>query len=143
MTIDQCARELANLLQSGQPPSAHQVSALIRACLRETGAQQMDLKRHQPAVAFYSAENIAGRSLIAPRRGEIAPHSPATLLRAARSATIHAPQAEPRPRELQCYHAARYRWTLWENDHALPKLDQCHSATRRDVRDPTGLVVKR
>jgi hypothetical protein len=52
MTIDECARELANLLQSGQPPSAHQASALIHACLRETGARQMDLKRLELAVAF-------------------------------------------------------------------------------------------
>ena len=52
MTLEQCARELANLLQSGQPPSAHQVSALIHSCLRGIGARQMDLKRHQLAVAF-------------------------------------------------------------------------------------------
>jgi hypothetical protein len=52
MNIEQCARELANLLQSGQPPSAHQVSALINSCLRGSGARQMDLKRHELAVAF-------------------------------------------------------------------------------------------
>jgi hypothetical protein len=53
MTTEQCARELANLLQSGQPPSPHQVSALIHSCLRGTGARQMDdLKRHQLAEAF-------------------------------------------------------------------------------------------
>jgi hypothetical protein len=52
MNIEQCARELANLLQSGQPPSAHQVSALINSCLRGAGARQMDLKRHQLAVAL-------------------------------------------------------------------------------------------
>jgi hypothetical protein len=52
MTIEQCARELANLLQSGQPPSPHQVSALIHSCLRGSGARQMDLKRHQLAEAF-------------------------------------------------------------------------------------------
>jgi hypothetical protein len=52
MNIEQCARELANLLQSDQPPSARQVSALINSCLRGSGARQMDLKRHQLAVAF-------------------------------------------------------------------------------------------
>jgi hypothetical protein len=52
MTIDQCARELANLLRSGESPSAHQVSALIHSCLRGVGARQMDLKRHQLAEAF-------------------------------------------------------------------------------------------
>jgi hypothetical protein len=52
MTIEQCARELANLLRSGQPPPPHQVSALVHACLRGVGARQMDLKRHQLAVAF-------------------------------------------------------------------------------------------
>jgi hypothetical protein len=52
MTIEQCARELANLLQTGQPPSAHQVSALIHSCLGGTDARRMDLKRHQLAVAF-------------------------------------------------------------------------------------------
>jgi hypothetical protein len=52
MTIEQCARELANLLQPGQPPSPHQVSALIHSCLRGVGARQMDLKRHQLAEAF-------------------------------------------------------------------------------------------
>jgi hypothetical protein len=52
MTIEQCARELANLLQSAQPPSPHQVSALIHSCLRGSGARQMDLKRHQLAEAF-------------------------------------------------------------------------------------------
>jgi hypothetical protein len=51
MTIEQCARELANLLKSGQLPP-HQVSALINSCLRGVGARQMDLKRHQLAVAF-------------------------------------------------------------------------------------------
>jgi tripartite-type tricarboxylate transporter receptor subunit TctC len=34
MTIEQCARELANLLKSGQLPPPHQVSALINSCLR-------------------------------------------------------------------------------------------------------------
>jgi hypothetical protein len=34
MTVEQCARELANLLQSGQPPSPQQVNALIDSCLR-------------------------------------------------------------------------------------------------------------
>ena len=52
MTIEQCARELANLLKSGQLPPPHQVSALINSCLRGVGARQMDLKRHQLAVAF-------------------------------------------------------------------------------------------
>ncbi len=52
MTIEQCARELANLLLSGHPPSAHEVSALINSCLRGAGARQMDLKRHRLAVAF-------------------------------------------------------------------------------------------
>jgi hypothetical protein len=52
MNIEQCARELANLLQSGRPPSAHQVSSLINSCLRGSGARQMDLKRHELAVAF-------------------------------------------------------------------------------------------
>jgi hypothetical protein len=52
MTTEQCARELANLLQSDQPPSPHQVSALIHACLRGTGARQTDIKRHELAVAF-------------------------------------------------------------------------------------------
>jgi hypothetical protein len=52
MTIEQCARELANLLQSGQPPSPHQVNALIHACLRGVGARQMDMKRHQLAETF-------------------------------------------------------------------------------------------
>jgi hypothetical protein len=52
MTIEQYARELANLLQSGQPPSPHQVNALIHSCLRGVGARQMDLKRHELAVAF-------------------------------------------------------------------------------------------
>jgi hypothetical protein len=52
MNIEQCASELANLLRSGQPPSAHQMSALINSCLRGSGARQMDLKRHQLAVAF-------------------------------------------------------------------------------------------
>jgi hypothetical protein len=50
MTIEQCARELANLLKTGQPP--HQVSSLINSCLRGVGARQMDMKRHQLAVAF-------------------------------------------------------------------------------------------
>jgi hypothetical protein len=52
MTIEQCARELAHLLKSGQLPPAHQVSALINSCLRGVGARQMDIKRHQLAVAF-------------------------------------------------------------------------------------------
>jgi hypothetical protein len=52
MTIEQCARELADLLQSGQPPSPQQVNALIHSCLRGVGARQMDMKRHQLAVAF-------------------------------------------------------------------------------------------
>jgi hypothetical protein len=52
MNIEHCARELANLLQSSDPPSAHQVSALINSCLRGSGARQMDLKRHELAVAF-------------------------------------------------------------------------------------------
>ena len=52
MTIEQCARELANLLKSGQLPPPHQVSALINSWLRGVGARQMDLKRHQLAVAF-------------------------------------------------------------------------------------------
>ena len=52
MTIEECARELSNLLKSGQPLPPHQVSALINACLRGVGARQMDLKRHQLAVAF-------------------------------------------------------------------------------------------
>ena len=52
MTIEQCARELADLVKSGQPPSPQQVSALINSCLRGSGARQMDLKRHQLAVAF-------------------------------------------------------------------------------------------
>jgi hypothetical protein len=52
MTLEQCAHELANLLRSGQPPSPHQVSALIHSCLRGSGARQMDLKRHQLAEAF-------------------------------------------------------------------------------------------
>jgi hypothetical protein len=43
MTIEQCARELANLLKSGQLPPPHQVSALINSCLRGVGARQMDL----------------------------------------------------------------------------------------------------
>jgi hypothetical protein len=65
MTLEQCARELANLLQSGQPPSAHQVSALINSCLRGSGARQMDLKRHQLAVAFKGmAPESAHRDLI-------------------------------------------------------------------------------
>jgi tripartite-type tricarboxylate transporter receptor subunit TctC len=34
MTIEQCARELANLLKSDQLPPPHQVSALINSCLR-------------------------------------------------------------------------------------------------------------
>ncbi len=52
MTIEQCARELANLLRSGQPPPPHLVSALIHSCLRGSGARQMDLKRHELAEAF-------------------------------------------------------------------------------------------
>ncbi len=52
MTIEQCARELANLLKGGQLPPPHQVSALINSCLQAVGARQMDLKRHQLAVAF-------------------------------------------------------------------------------------------
>jgi hypothetical protein len=52
MTIEQCARELANLLKTGQPPPPHQVSSLINSCLRGVGARQMDMKRHQLAVAF-------------------------------------------------------------------------------------------
>jgi hypothetical protein len=52
MTIEQCARELANLLQSGEPPSPHLVSALIHSCLRGSGARQMDLKRHELAEAL-------------------------------------------------------------------------------------------
>jgi hypothetical protein len=52
MTVEQCARELANLLQSGQPPSPQQVNALIVSCFRGVGARQMDLKRHQLAEAF-------------------------------------------------------------------------------------------
>jgi hypothetical protein len=52
MTIEQCARELANLLQSGQLPPPHQVNALINSCLRGVGARQTDLRRHQLAVAF-------------------------------------------------------------------------------------------
>jgi hypothetical protein len=52
MTVEQCARELANLLQSGQPLSVHQVSALIHSCLRGSGARHIDTKRHQLAVAF-------------------------------------------------------------------------------------------
>jgi hypothetical protein len=52
MTIEQCARELANLLQSGQPPPPHLVSALIHSCLRGSGARQMDLKRLELAVGF-------------------------------------------------------------------------------------------
>jgi hypothetical protein len=52
MTIEQCARELANLLKSGQLPPPHQVSSLINSCLRGVGARQMDTKRHQLAVAF-------------------------------------------------------------------------------------------
>jgi hypothetical protein len=39
MTVEQCACELANLLQSGQPPSPYQVSALIHACLKGSGSQ--------------------------------------------------------------------------------------------------------
>ena len=76
MTIEQCARELADLLKSGELPPPHQVSALINSCLRGVGVRQMDVKRHQLAVAFsgdgarfgatrdYSAENTAGRSLM-------------------------------------------------------------------------------
>jgi hypothetical protein len=52
MTVEQCARELADLLKAGQLPPAHQVSALINSCLRGVGARQMDIKRHQLAVAF-------------------------------------------------------------------------------------------
>jgi hypothetical protein len=52
MTIEQCAHELADLLKSGQLPPPHQVNALIDSCLRGVGARQMDLKRHQLAVAF-------------------------------------------------------------------------------------------
>jgi hypothetical protein len=52
MTVEQCARELANLLQSGQPPSPQQVNALIHSCLRGSGGRQMELQRHQLAVAF-------------------------------------------------------------------------------------------
>ena len=54
MTIEQCARELANLLKSGQVPPPHQVSALINDDWppRGVGARQMDSKRHQLAVAF-------------------------------------------------------------------------------------------
>jgi hypothetical protein len=52
MTIEQCARELANLLESSRLPPPHQVSALINSCLRGVGARQMDLKRHELAVAF-------------------------------------------------------------------------------------------
>jgi hypothetical protein len=52
MTLEQCARELANLLQSGRPPSAHRVSALIHSCLTGSGARLMDVKRHQLAEAF-------------------------------------------------------------------------------------------
>jgi hypothetical protein len=52
MTVEQCAPELANLLQTGQPPSPQQVNALIHSCLRGVGARQMDLKRHQLAEAF-------------------------------------------------------------------------------------------
>jgi hypothetical protein len=52
MTIEQCAHELAGLLKSAQLPPPHQVSALINSCLRGVGARQMDLKRHQLAVAL-------------------------------------------------------------------------------------------
>jgi hypothetical protein len=52
MTVEQCARELANLLQSGQPPSPHQVSALIQRLPQGSGARQMDLNRYQLAEAF-------------------------------------------------------------------------------------------
>jgi hypothetical protein len=51
MTIEQCARELANLLKSGELPPP-QVSALINSCLRGVGIRQMDMKRHQLAVAL-------------------------------------------------------------------------------------------
>jgi hypothetical protein len=50
MTIERSARELANLLKSGQLPPPHQVSALIHSCLRGVGARHMDLKRHQLAA---------------------------------------------------------------------------------------------
>jgi hypothetical protein len=49
MTIEQCARELAYLLTSGELPPPHQVSALINSCLTGVG---VDPKRHQLAVAF-------------------------------------------------------------------------------------------
>jgi hypothetical protein len=41
MTIEQCARELADLLQSGQPPSPQQVNALIHSCLQR-GRRETD-----------------------------------------------------------------------------------------------------
>jgi len=52
MNIEQCARELANLLKSGQLPPPYEVSALINSCIRGVGTRQMDLKRHELAVAF-------------------------------------------------------------------------------------------
>ena len=52
MNIEQCARELVDLLQSGQLPPPHQVSALINSCLRGVDARRMDQKRHQLAEAF-------------------------------------------------------------------------------------------
>jgi hypothetical protein len=52
MTVEQCARELAYLVKSIELPPPHQVSALNNSCLRGVGVRQMDLKRHQLAVAF-------------------------------------------------------------------------------------------
>jgi hypothetical protein len=73
MTIEQCARELANLLQSGHPPSPHRVSALIHSRLRGAGARQMDLKRHQLAEAFKAMvpDYTAGRSLSTSRGASV------------------------------------------------------------------------
>ena len=61
MTIEQCARELANLLKSGQLPPPHQVSALINSCLRGVGARQMDLKRQTPRSLRAAAMARLGR----------------------------------------------------------------------------------
>jgi hypothetical protein len=52
MTVEQCARELANLVQSGQPLSVHRVSALIHSCLEVPVRDILIQKRHQLAVAF-------------------------------------------------------------------------------------------
>jgi hypothetical protein len=52
MTTEQCARELANLLQSGPTASASSGERVDPLLPQRGGARQRDLKRHQLVEAF-------------------------------------------------------------------------------------------